>query len=139
MFCGCQVAQSIATLENLPESVSRGFRDSTHTSPSFWLSIKDCVSGVKLAFDAGWFTVDDFDLDQYDLWDQNLSGYLHNICPKLIALRCPADKAGMCPPGEFTEYFKDQKVTDVIRLSERGAELYDPAVYTDQGMALHEV
>jgi hypothetical protein len=134
-----QVAQSIAVLKNLPESVLRGFRDATHTSSSFWLSIEDCVSGVRKAYDAGWFNIRDFDLDEYDLWDQNLSGYLHKVCPRLIALRGPADKAGMCPPEEFIEYFQDQNVTDVIRLSNGDSELYDPAVYTDQGIALHEV
>jgi hypothetical protein len=135
----CQVAQAISTLKNVPESVSRGFRDATQTSSSFWLSIEDCVSGVSKAHEAGWFNIEDFDLDEYDLWDQNLSGYLHKVCPRLIALRGPADKAGMCPPEEFIEHFQDQNVTDIIRLGNGESELYDPAVYTDQGMTLHEV
>ena len=57
----------------------RGFRDATYTSPSFWLSIRDVVTGVRCARDAGWFTVAGFDLDEYDLWDQSLSGYVHQV------------------------------------------------------------
>lgn len=64
---------------------------------------------------------------------------MHQVCPKIFGLRGPANRPGMCPPEEFLTNFQENGVTDVIRLRDGEAVLYDAEVYTSHGLQVHDI
>eukprot|EP00961_Rhodomonas_salina_P200898 2710157-Rhodomonas_salina.1 len=57
------------------------FRDPTFVASTFPLTVLDCLRGLKKAVDLKWFDLNEFNLDEYELFDSPEYGDMHQICP----------------------------------------------------------
>eukprot|EP00961_Rhodomonas_salina_P122505 1649998-Rhodomonas_salina.1 len=112
------------------------FRDATYHKSTFPITVLDCLHGLKKAVDIGWFSLDEFDLDEYFELDDPKNGDMHKIGPKFVAFRGPDDKEpdpeeGLHHPKHFVEKFRALGVSTVVRLNEQST--YDAAHFDTAG------
>jgi len=113
------------------------FRDATFSPSSFDVSILDCCAGIYKAMKLGWFDIDTFDLDTYEiLYGEDMD--MSSINPKLWAFRGPTYEGGdHMPPEHFVPLFHELGITAVIRLNE--ADTYDAEVFEKAGIRHHNL
>eukprot|EP00284_Hemiselmis_tepida_P008511 CAMPEP_0174932792 /NCGR_PEP_ID=MMETSP1355-20121228/41425_1 /TAXON_ID=464990 /ORGANISM="Hemiselmis tepida, Strain CCMP443" /LENGTH=473 /DNA_ID=CAMNT_0016179243 /DNA_START=155 /DNA_END=1573 /DNA_ORIENTATION=- len=124
-----------------------GFRDATWAKSTFDLHPLSCIKGLKRAVDLGWLgarPVDDFDVAEYDMYDQPCAFNLNCITPKFVAFLGPQDRVPGLPwgpfqhePGEYVQEFLRRGVRAVVRLNE--ANTYDKATFERHGIAVHDL
>jgi cell division cycle 14 len=78
------IDDATAPFELLP-NIMIPFRDAGPGPNTFPLAVRDCVAGLKKAFDHGWLDVSSFDVDEYWSLDDPSNGDIHRICPAFIA------------------------------------------------------
>mmetsp|Transcript_16437 Transcript_16437/g.41535 ORF Transcript_16437/g.41535 Transcript_16437/m.41535 type:complete len:504 (+) Transcript_16437:127-1638(+) len=124
-----------------------GFRDATWGKSTFDLHPLSCIKGLRRAADLGWLgvsPVDDFDVAQYEMYDDPRAFNLHRITPKFVAFLGPQDrKAGQAwgafqhEPAEYVEEFLRRGIKAVVRLNE--ADTYDTGTFERAGIRVHDL
>ena len=86
----------------------------------------DCFEGVSKAQQFGLFSLDDFDVLEYERLSKHGEGDLNWVIPnRLLAFAGPSTD-GKQDPDYYLDYFWDSNVSDVVRLNEK--ETYDSEV-----------
>jgi len=119
------------------------FRDAAYGGCTYKLTLQDCISGLAKAIEHKFVEFDNFDLAEYEHYERVENGDLNWIIPgKFIAFAGPHNtnksETGypMHMPSHYFDYFKDNNVTDIVRLN---VKLYDSAHFTQQGFNHHEL
>jgi cell division cycle 14 len=102
------------------------FRDAAFAEPTFGLSIYDCLLGLARAVALGWYDHATFDRASYDALGDPFSLHVHQICPKLVALKGPLPEGSphlrrgepASPPSAYIPALQRLGVTCVLRLNE---------------------
>jgi cell division cycle 14 len=119
------------------------FRDASSGRRLYSLPIISCLNGLAKAISLGWYSHESFDVDLYDWMDDPKVADLHAISPKFIAFKGPGagmptdKKTRTFPPQHFVPFFKQQRVTSVVRLNEHSS--YDPKIFTEAGISHHDL
>ena len=129
-----------------PEEAFKPFRgctpfppwhDATPTVCSFNLTIMDTLRGLKKAMDCNFFNINNFDVEEYEHYEQVENGDLNWIMDgKFVAFAGPhsaahANEYHNLPPEAYVPYFKRKNVTLVVRLNKK---YYDAASFTRAGI-----
>ena len=121
------------------------FCDATISTPVYRISLRHCLRGLARAVDLGWYHAAKFDSRLYERLDRASNGFIHRICPSLIAFQGPQrpgspliePKKTALPPEHFLPIFVELGVASVIRLNE--PDTYDPAVFERAGIKHHDL
>lgn len=130
------------------------FRDAGYGRADYCLTIQDVLYGVHRAIKEKLLDLSEFNLDEYEYYEQVQCGDWNWITPQFLAFASPNDReyvaalkaAGDRPPKDgfrlgrklpqvFTntiKYFKERNVKLVVRLNN---PLYDKTVFEDVGIA----
>ncbi|BBN20019.1 hypothetical protein Mp_8g15730 [Marchantia polymorpha subsp. ruderalis] len=119
------------------------FRDPTCGVSTYHLTVLDCIRAVAKAAKVGWIDFNNFNLDEYEYFEQVENGDLNWIVPnKLLAFSGPSARRleiygyRTLIPEDYIEYFHRVGVTAVIRLNKR---TYDRRRFADQGIAHYDL
>lgn len=101
--------------------------DASYQPSAFQLYIEDCLKGFEKAIKLGWFSMETFDLKEYEHLSSIHNGGLNWIIPsKFLAFICPApERSSKYPaltPELYSNLFKTLGVTNVIRLNNKTYE-----------------
>jgi cell division cycle 14 len=114
------------------------FRDASNGPCDFHLAILDCLKGLQMAMELGWFDLNKFDVQEYSHYEKVENGDLSWIIPdKFIAFAGPCatsiDSEGypVKTPEEYVPMFHRGGVKLVVRLN---AKEYDKRRFTEQGI-----
>jgi hypothetical protein len=136
-----------------------GYRDATHSTPTFHVELIDCWSGLHRAVSRKWFECPSrahpqmwgmIDMDEYIHYDDPLNADLHEVVPgKFIAFQGPRDlpegqvfldttsNGARCfSPSYYVDIFQELGVTTVIRLNE---PLYSRRILAAAGIDHHDL
>lgn len=120
------------------------FRDATYLPSDYPLTLLDCFSALAKAVDLGWYSPEDFDVDDYEFWDHPLNGDLHMHNSKFLAFKGPSAKRQKLGPGVYTftpkdyiQIFKEKKVSAVVRLNE--PDTYDGGEFERAGIRHYDL
>jgi cell division cycle 14 len=115
----------------------REFRDASHVPAIFLLSVLDCLRGIEKAIRHGWFTLSDFDLENWSKMELLENGAMDWIIPgKLLAFASPysmnilPNGVRVAAPDDLLPLFQVFGITHVIRLN---TQFYDAAIFKDAG------
>jgi cell division cycle 14 len=127
--------EAAAPFDCIQPSPFKPFRDATHLTSDFDLSILDCLRGLSLAHSRAWFSLEGFDFERFA--SQEDSG-MSRVCPKFFAFTGPSSErqrpAHKPPaPEDVIPSFIQAGVSAVVRLNEASA--YRREVFTDAGIA----
>merc|ERR1740138_1031500 len=93
------------------------FRDAMNGPCDFDLTIIDCLRGLEMAIELGWFDLNKFDADEYDFYNMVENGDLSWIIPgKFIAFQGPgatsvdSDGYPVFTPEQYVPIFNRAKV-----------------------------
>jgi cell division cycle 14 len=136
-----------------------GYRDATHSTPTFRLELIDCWSGLHKAVSRKWFGCPSrmqptiwgmIDMDEYAQYDDPLNADLHEVVPgKFVAFQGPHDlpDGQLClddatngarrfSPSYYVDIFRELGVTAVVRLNE---PLYSRRALAAAGIDHHDL
>jgi cell division cycle 14 len=101
------------------------FRDATYCEQDYHLTIKACLEGLYKAMQCGWYNPVNFDSGAYQYLDAPDKADMHIVSPKFVAFKGPSDarrnsltEAPTFTPRHYSEVFRDEGVTAVVRLNE---------------------
>ncbi|CAM6084333.1 unnamed protein product [Calypogeia fissa] len=119
------------------------FRDPTCGVSTYHLTVVDCIRAVAKAQKVGWIDFNNFNLEEYEYFEQVENGDLNWIVPnKLIAFSGPSSRRleiygyRTLIPEDYVEYFHRVGVNAVIRLNKR---TYDRRRFADHGIAHYDL
>lgn len=119
------------------------FRDPTCGISTYHLSVLDCIRAVAKGKKIDWINFCTFNVKEYEYFEQVENGDLNWIVPnKIVAFSGPgARRTEVCGyrtlvPEDYVVYFKQSKITTVIRLNKR---LYDRRRFTEHGLAHYDL
>ncbi|KAL7747344.1 cell division control protein 14 [Sorochytrium milnesiophthora] len=118
------------------------YRDAGQGNATYFITIMDCLKGVRKAMDLNLFSFDSFDLNDYETHERVELGDFNWITPKFIAFASPQDESvsnsayGRMSPDDVAGVFQRKKVEAVVRLNNK---LYDKAAFTRRGMHHYEL
>lgn len=114
------------------------FHDATQGADPFKLTIMDCLKGLARAIEHNYFSVKDFNVDEYEHFEKVENGDLSWVSRKFIAFAGPKDVATSSPEGyctltpeHYIPYYKKSNVTLVIRLNNK---CYDEKRFLNAGI-----
>ncbi len=109
------------------------YRDAGNGPATYHISILDCMKGFERALFYNLIDVYNFDLKEYEYYEQVENGDFNWITPKFIAFASPSDKEyhKKFTASKFAEYFKNKNVQTVIRLNHK---LYDRDTFVNAGL-----
>ncbi|CAO1627990.1 unnamed protein product [Jaminaea pallidilutea] len=126
------------------------FRDAGYGRADYCLNMQDVLYGVHRAIDQKLLDLSEFNLDEYEYYEQVQCGDWNWITPNFLAFASPNDREYVASlksnggsgalgshrlPQVFTNtvrYFKERNIQLVVRLNN---PLYDKAVFEDAGIA----
>lgn len=119
------------------------FCDASYVYSGYRISLYDCIHAIAKAIDAGFFSFDDFDSQQYEHFERVENGDFNWIVPdKFLAFCGPHSKSRLDngypihAPETYFEYFRKHNVTTIIRLN---VKIYDAARFTNAGFTHHDL
>ncbi|XP_076755940.1 dual specificity protein phosphatase CDC14C [Xylocopa sonorina] len=115
------------------------FRDASMGSPVYNIHLLDCLYALKKAASFGFFNFDDFDVDEYEKYEDMRNGALNWMVPqKFLAFAGPSTEPGTPyhPPECYIDYFLRHKVAAVIRLNKKA---YDASRFTETGITHYDM
>ncbi|XP_036043060.1 dual specificity protein phosphatase CDC14B isoform X3 [Onychomys torridus] len=119
------------------------FRDAAYGSCSFYITLLDCFHAVKKAMQFGFFNFNAFNLVEYEHYEKAENGDFNWIIPERFLAFCgPHSRSRLesgyhqHSPETYIPYFKNHKVTTIIRLNKR---MYDAKRFTDAGFDHHDL
>ena len=125
------------------QNVSRfiPYRDASPEGSPFELYILDCLKGLEKAMQLGWFSIESFNLEEYENFARVECGGLNWIIPKkILAFSAPSDGQGKnsqsMSPDQYSLLFKQLGVTTVIKLNK---ERYDHQKFIKFGLSFYEL
>lgn len=139
---GCTDEEAVAPLLKLqPPLVA--FRDASHTTSTYDLTVSNVVSGVYQALLNGFFDFTSFDLEEYEFYERVENGDFNWIVPhRFLALAGPHNERHVengyphLSPEDYFEYFRATGITDVVRLNKR---LYNRMKFVLAGFRHHDL
>lgn len=115
------------------------FRDALYLPCTYPCTILHCLQGIEFALKVGWFSLDTFDVRDYEFYERVENGDLNWIIPnKFLAFCTPKDqtldKEGYkhFSPEDYVPIFKKKNVQAVVRLNKPE---YDTKGFTRFGIA----
>ncbi|XP_067005613.1 dual specificity protein phosphatase CDC14A [Anabrus simplex] len=112
----------------------RPFQDASIGYSPYQIRLMDVLDGVYRALQHGFFSFDDFDLEEYEYYESIEHGDLNWIVPnKFLAFCGPTSELNSIyrKPESYLKYFKQNNVTTVIRLNKKA---YDASSFTSAGI-----
>lgn len=89
LFCGAESDAAYSTLSMFEPFLA--FRDPTCGISTYRLTVLDCIRAVLKANQVGWIDVNNFNLEEYEYFEQVENGDLNWIVPnKLMAFSGPS-------------------------------------------------
>jgi len=144
---GLSPDEALRTFARIGPSPFEPFRDATWCPSTFDLHALSCLRGLSRAARLGWLgasPVDDFDVNEYEKFDDPRVFNLHQLTPKFVAFIGPQDrKPGMAwgafqhEPRDFVKEFQRRGIKDVVRLNEPST--YDKKTFEDAGITVHDL
>eukprot|EP00405_Crypthecodinium_cohnii_P036517 CAMPEP_0206535368 /NCGR_PEP_ID=MMETSP0325_2-20121206/6092_1 /ASSEMBLY_ACC=CAM_ASM_000347 /TAXON_ID=2866 /ORGANISM="Crypthecodinium cohnii, Strain Seligo" /LENGTH=444 /DNA_ID=CAMNT_0054032335 /DNA_START=93 /DNA_END=1423 /DNA_ORIENTATION=+ len=144
LVCAYQVAVMGKTAEQAFEPFRNcyppflPFRDATCGVCNYQMTIVDCLKGLEVAIQLGWFDWSRFDIETYEYFEKVEHGDMNWIVPgKFLAF------AGPCPtsidpdgypaftPEDYVPIFKDANIGLVVRLNKKQ---YERDRFTNNGI-----
>ena len=109
------------------------------------MNLQDCLKGLEKAVSRGWFNLKTFDSETYWDLDKPISGDLHRICPKFVAMKGPlvCDSKHREPqeialtPQEYIPILNLLDVLCVVRLND--LDTYDKEEFERAGIAHYDL
>lgn len=103
------------------------FHDASPCACNYQLTILDCLRGLAKAHSYGFFDFDNFDVQEYEHFEQVENGDLNWIMyGKCLAFAGPSYEKRVSPegyctlaPADYIPYFKSKKVALVVRLNKK--------------------
>ncbi len=123
----------------------RPFRDATHMTPTYLLSLLDCLKGLAKSVKHGWYDMKTFDAKMYSELESPYTGDLAEICPKFVAMKGPLspesryrrDDELAFAPEAYVPKLRLLGVTCVVRLND--TDTYDKGEFERAGIAHHDL
>lgn len=113
------------------------FRDASPGESIYGLRLPDIFRAVQRAHGLRWIDFDDFDVEEYEYFERVENGDLNWIIPnKILAFCGPHLKTSVedgyprHSPEAYFEYFREQNVTNVVRLNRK---IYESHRFTQAG------
>lgn len=113
------------------------FCDASYGSISYTITLKDCLHALAKARDAGFFSFDDFDAEEYEYYERVEYGDLNWIVPRKFLAFCgphnrsKIDNGYPChSPETYFNYFRQNGITTIIRLN---LKLYNATRFSNAG------
>ncbi|GLH11161.1 Dual specificity protein phosphatase CDC14A [Gryllus bimaculatus] len=112
----------------------RAFQDASIGASAYQIRLMDVLDGVYRALQCGFFNFSDFDLTEYEYYDNIEHGDLNWILPSKFLAFCGPSSEHLTvykPPEFYLPYFKRNSISTVIRLNKKA---YDARVFIDAGI-----
>ncbi|KAL7568082.1 hypothetical protein ACA910_020798 [Epithemia clementina (nom. ined.)] len=127
-------SQGAPTVAPLPP-----FHDASPVACTYELSVLDCLDGLLKAVQFGFWNIEDFDLEEYEHFEQVENGDLNWLVKgRILAFAGPSYQRHVSPegyctlaPADYIPYFKQQKVDLVVRLNKKN---YHEKDFEDAGI-----
>mmetsp|Transcript_48649 Transcript_48649/g.75945 ORF Transcript_48649/g.75945 Transcript_48649/m.75945 type:complete len:528 (-) Transcript_48649:58-1641(-) len=136
--------EAIQPFERITPYPFKPYRDATYAPVDFELSILDCLHGLRKAVSTGWFNHRDFELTDYERWDNPENGDFHQVTPKFIAFKGPVGKHKMQDkddyahsPAHYGGVFREKGVSAIVRLSDPST--YSAREFTAEGIRHYDL
>ena len=121
------------------------FRDATFLTPTYGLTLLNCLRSIQKAVQHGWYDWKTFDADEYWALDNPQTGDIHQICPKFVAMKGPLEYDSKylegseiaLPPNVYTPILHRLDVTCLIRLN--NPDTYDRDDFVCSGIAHYDL
>eukprot|EP00522_Entomoneis_paludosa_P009511 CAMPEP_0172442894 /NCGR_PEP_ID=MMETSP1065-20121228/3250_1 /TAXON_ID=265537 /ORGANISM="Amphiprora paludosa, Strain CCMP125" /LENGTH=531 /DNA_ID=CAMNT_0013192939 /DNA_START=393 /DNA_END=1988 /DNA_ORIENTATION=+ len=115
-------SQGAPTIAPLPP-----FHDASPVQCTYELSVMDCLNGLVKALELGFWSLEDFDLEEYEHFEQVENGDLNWLVKgKILAFAGPSYQRHVSPegyctlaPADYIPYFKQTNVDLVVRLNKK--------------------
>eukprot|EP01062_Namystynia_karyoxenos_P031617 TRINITY_DN2344_c0_g2_i1.p1 TRINITY_DN2344_c0_g2~~TRINITY_DN2344_c0_g2_i1.p1 ORF type:complete len:635 (+),score=155.49 TRINITY_DN2344_c0_g2_i1:91-1905(+) len=125
-FDASKAAETVAPMHTVP------FHDASTGLDTFQLRIPDVVGGLAKAVGLGWYNVDNFNVQEYEHYEQIENGDFNWIVPgKLLAFSGPSGPHTRFTPDMYVHLFRKIGVNCVVRLNERR---YNRTVFVQAGI-----
>lgn len=141
LFCGAESDAAYSTLSMFEPFLA--FRDPTCGISTYRLTVLDCTRAILRANRVGWIDFNNFNLEEYEYFEQVENGDLNWIVPnKLMAFSGPSAKRleiygyRTLVPEDYVEYFHRVGITGVVRLNRKA---YDRRRFTDHGLSHYDL
>ncbi|KAG7209506.1 hypothetical protein KM043_015591 [Ampulex compressa] len=121
------------------ELTPKPFQDASMGSSVYNIHLLDCLNAIYKAASVGFFNFEDFDLDEYEKYEQMRNGDLNWMVPrKFLAFVGPSTEPGTMyhPPECYIDYFVKNGVVAVVRLNKK---TYDASRFTKAGIAHYDM
>eukprot|EP00054_Salpingoeca_dolichothecata_P020109 m.126317 g.126317 ORF g.126317 m.126317 type:complete len:504 (-) comp23499_c0_seq1:177-1688(-) len=119
------------------------FRDACYGSCTYKLNVIDCFRGVSQGMLHGFLNFDEFDVEEYEHYEQVVNGDHNWIVPGMfLAFAGPHNTRRvdngypLHAPEDFFPYFRAHGITDVIRLNRK---MYDASKFVQGGFKHHDL
>ncbi|XP_058793357.1 dual specificity protein phosphatase CDC14AB-like [Phymastichus coffea] len=115
------------------------FQDASIGSSCYNIKLIDCLKGLSKAASLGFVNLDDFDVSEYENYEQLRNGDLNWIVPqKFLAFLGPSTERGSSShyPEKYLNYFMKNEVAAVIRLNGR---TYETFRFTNAGILHYDM
>ncbi|XP_046737915.1 dual specificity protein phosphatase CDC14A-like [Diprion similis] len=103
------------------------------------LQLQHCLNAIHKAAAFGFFNFDDFDLAEYEKYEQMRNGDLNWMVPqKFLAFVGPSTEVGSVyhPPERYLDYFQKNNVIAVVRLNKKS---YEASRFTRAGITHYDM
>ncbi|XP_015183019.1 PREDICTED: dual specificity protein phosphatase CDC14A-like, partial [Polistes dominula] len=117
----------------------RLFQDASLGPSIYNIHLLDCLNAIYKAVSFGIFNFEDFNLAEYEKYEQTQNGDLNWIVPqKLLAFLTPSTENGTIyhPPECYINYFLNNDVVAVVRLNKK---TYDSNSFTKAGISHYDM
>ncbi|XP_078045129.1 dual specificity protein phosphatase CDC14A [Augochlora pura] len=115
------------------------FQDASMGSSAYHIHILDCLNALQKASSFGFFYFDDFDLFEYEKYEDMRNGNINWLVPqKFLAFVGPSTEPGTPyhPPECYIDFFLRNGVTAVVRLNKK---VYDASRFTTAGISHYDM
>ncbi|XP_006609778.1 dual specificity protein phosphatase CDC14A-like [Apis dorsata] len=115
------------------------FRDASMGSAIYSIHLLDCLNALKKAASFGFFNFNDFDVVEYEKYEDMRNGALNWMVPqKFLAFVGPSTEPGTPyhPPECYIDYFLQNEVTAVVRLNKKA---YNASRFTEVGITHYDM
>ncbi|MCL4120716.1 UNVERIFIED_CONTAM: hypothetical protein GTU68_051635 [Idotea baltica] len=113
------------------------FRDAAYGVSTFNLTLLDCLHAIDKASKLNFFNFEDFDVDEYELYEKVQNGDFNWVLPeKFLAFCGPHAESrvkngySLHAPETYFNYFHSHNITTVVRLNKK---LYDASRFRNAG------
>ncbi|KAI4494087.1 hypothetical protein M0802_009241 [Mischocyttarus mexicanus] len=131
--------QNVLIYEAIEHKTVKRRRQTKRLNWATLLITKYCLNAIYKAASFGIFNFDDFDLTEYEKYEQTQNGDLNWMVPeKLLAFLTPSTENGTIyhPPECYINYFLNNNVVAVVRLNKK---TYDSNSFTKAGISHYDM